>query len=127
MNTALAPILRLLARPYLPIYDAAMRLGPKWGPIALGYGPVMLAILAFVFKDRLLDPVMNPDTATVVIFVAFALTGPLLHVGTRIVTERLFRARNGQWPASADPRFDRFGAVSPTMLWVEVVREWSGG
>jgi hypothetical protein len=120
-------LLRAAARPYLAIYDLAMRLGPKWGPIALGYGPVVVGILAFVFKDRLLDPFMDPDTATVVIFLAFALCGPLMHVGTRIVTERLFRARNGQWPASPDPRFDRFGAVSPTVQWVEVVREWSRG
>ena len=117
-------LLRGVARPYLAIYDAAMRLGPKWGAVVLGYGPVVLAILAFVFKAQLLDPLMNPDTATVAIFLTFALTGPLLHVGTRIVTERMFRARQGQWPASVDPRFDRSGPLSPTMLWVDTVKEW---
>ena len=95
--------------------------------MARSWSASVRAILAFVFKAQLLDPVMNPATATVAIFLTFALTGPLLHVGTRIVTERLFRARNGQWPSSVDPRFDRFGAVSPTMLWVETVRDWVKG
>ena len=118
-------LLRWAARPYLAIYDAAMRLGPKWGAVALGYGPVVVAILAFVFKAPLLDRVMDPDSATVAIFLIFALTGPVMHVGTRIVTERLFRARNGHWPASVDPRFDRSGPASPTMLWVETLKDWA--
>ena len=123
----MSPLLRPLARPYLAIYDAAMRLGPKWGPIALGYGPVVVAIAAFLLKDRLLDPWMDPTTATVLIFVLFALCGPLLNVGTKIVTENLLKGRVGEWPATADARFDRKGKVSPTMVWVEVVRAWSWG
>jgi len=119
------PLLRLLARPYLVMYDLAMRLGPKWGPVALGYGPVLLGILAFVFKGQLLDPLMNSDTATITIFLVFALTGPLMHVGTRILTERMHRSHNGEWPASADPRLNRKGEISPTMLWVQTVREWA--
>ena len=118
-------LLRWLARPYLAIYDLAMRLGPKWGPVALGYGPIALAIAAFLLKAQLLDPWIDPGTATVAIFLAFALTGPLMHVGTRIVTENLHRTRQGHWPASADARFDRNGPISPTMHWVNMVREWS--
>lgn len=108
--------------PYLAIYDAAMRLGPKWGPVALGYGPVVVAIIAFLLKDSLLDPVMNPTAATILIFVLFALCGPLMNVGTKIVTENLHKGRTGEWPAMADPRFDRRGKVSPTMAWVEGMR-----
>lgn len=127
MTTPMSPLLRPLARPYLAIYDAAMRLGPKWGPVALGYGPVALAIAAFLLKARLLDPWMDPGTATVLIFVLFALCGPLLNVGTKIVTERLHKGRMGEWTATGDPRFDRKGKVSPTMAWVEGVRVWSRG
>ena len=118
-------LLRWLARPYLAIYDLAMRLGPKWGPVALGYGPIALAIAAFLLKAQSLDRWIDPGTATVGIFVLFALCGPLMHVGTKIVTENLHRARHGRWPASADIRFYRDGKVSPTMHWVAMVREWS--
>ena len=104
-----------------------MRLGPKWGPVALGYGPVVLFICAFLLKSRLLDPWIDPGTATVGLFVLFALCGPLLNVGTKIVTENLHKSRVGEWPATADPRFDRKGKVSPTMAWVEGVRQWSVG
>jgi hypothetical protein len=116
-------LVRLAGRVYLPVYDAAMRLGPKWGPITLGYGPLALAILAFLFKGQLLDPWMDPDMATVAIFVLFALTGPVMHVGTKILAERMTRASKGLWPGSADPRFDRLGKVSPTEHWVEMLRE----
>lgn len=116
-------LVRLVGRVYLPVYDAAMRLGPKWGPVALGYGPLALAILAFLFKGQLLDPWMDPGTSTVAIFVAFALTGPVMHVGTKILAERMTRASKGLWPASPDPRFDRLGQVSPTEHWVEMLRE----
>ena len=122
MNTSL---LRPLARPYLGIYDAAMRLGPKWGPVALGYGPIVVAIVAFLLKDRLLDPIMDPGSATILIFVLFALCGPLMNVGTKIVTENMHKSRMGEWPATNAPRFDRKGPVSPTMLWVEGMRVWS--
>ncbi len=118
---------RPLVRPYLAIYDAAMRLGPKWGPVTLGYGPVVVAIAAFLAKDRLLDPIMDPGSATVLIFVAFALCGPLMNVGTKIVTENLHKARMGEWPATPNPGFDRRGKASPTMLWVEAMRDWSRG
>lgn len=116
-------LVRLAGRVYLPVYDAAMRLGPKWGPITLGYGPLALAILAFLFKGQLLDPWMDPGTSTVAIFLAFALTGPVMHVGTKILAERMTRASKGLWPGSADPRFDRLGKVSPTEHWVEMLRE----
>jgi hypothetical protein len=92
--------------------------------VALGYGPVTVAILAFLFKAQILDPWMDPDTATVAIFVIFALFGPAMHVGTRILAERMTRRAHGIWPASADPRFSRLGEVSPTEHWVSVVREW---
>ena len=127
MNDAVTYLLRRAARPYLAIYDAAMRLGPKWGAIALGYGPVVVGICAFLLKDRLLDPWLGPGTATIGLFVLFGLCGPLLNVGTKIVTENLQKSKHGQWPASADPRFDRHGPVSPTMVWVENVRVWSRG
>lgn len=116
-------LIRLAGRLYLPVYDAAMRLGPKWGPLALGYGPLALAILAFLFKAQLFDTWMDPGTATVAIFVAFALTGPIMHVGTKILAERMTRGAKGVWPGSADPRFDRLGKVSPTEHWVEMLRE----
>lgn len=116
-------LIRLAGRTYLPVYDAAMRLGPKWGPLALGYGPLLLAVLAFLFKAQLLDPWMDPDTATVAIFLAFALTGPVMHVGTKILAERMTRGAKGVWPASGDPRFDRLGQISPTQHWVEMLRE----
>lgn len=118
---------RPLVRPYLALYDAAMRLGPKWGPVMLGYGPVVVAVAAFLLKDRLLDPVMDPGSATVLIFVVFALCGPLMNVGTKIVTENLHKARMGEWPATPHPGFDRKGKTSPTMLWVEAMRDWSRG
>lgn len=104
-----------------------MRLGPKWGPVALGYGPVALGIAAFLLKSRLLDPVMDPGTATILIFVLFALCGPLLNIGTKMVTENLHRGRTGEWPGIASPGFDRKGKVSPTTVWVEGVRAWSRG
>ena len=116
-------LLLVAGRVYLPVYDAAMRLGPKWGPVALGYGPLALAILAFLFKAQLLDPWMDPGTATVVIFVLFALCGPIMHVGTKILAERMTRVSKGLWPGSADPRFDRLGKVSPTEHWGEMMRE----
>ena len=127
MNPTLAALLRPLSGPYLAIYDGAMRLGPKWGAVALGYGPVVVAIAAFLLKDRLLDPVMDPGTATVLIFVLFALCGPLMNVGTKIVTENLHRNRTGSWPASANRGLDPKGKVSPTMAWVEGVRAWRRG
>ena len=125
MNDAVTYLLRRGARFYLAIYDLAMGLGPKWGPVALGYGPIVVALCAFLLKERLIDPWLDPGTATVSLFVLFGLCGPLMHVGTKIVTERMHRAQQGRWPASADIRFDRDGPNSPTMHWVEVVREWS--
>lgn len=116
-------LLRPLLRPYLAIYDAAMRLGPKWGPIALGYGPILLAIVAFLLKDRLLDPIMDETSATILIFVLFALCGPLMNIGTKIVTENMHKGRMGEWPPNGDPTFDRKGKVSPTMVWVEEMRK----
>lgn len=116
-------LVRMAGRVYLPLYDAAMRLGPKAGPLALGYGPLALAILAFLFKGALLDPWMDPDSATVAIFLAFALTGPVMHVGTKILAERMTRNSRGVWPASSDPRFDRLGKLSPTEHWVEMLRD----
>ena len=118
-------LLRWLARPYLALYDLAMVLGAKWGPVVLGYGPIALAIAAFLLKAQSLDRWMDPGTATVGIFVVFALCGPLMHIGTKIVTENLHRARQGRWPASADIRFNRDGPISPTMHWVNMVRDWS--
>jgi hypothetical protein len=115
-------LLRLLLRPYLAIYDAAMRLGPTWGPVALGYGPILVAIVAFLLKDRMLDPIMDPTAATILIFVLFALCGPLMNIGTKIVTENLHKGRMGEWPATGDPKFDRKGKASPTMVWVEGMR-----
>ncbi len=117
-------LLRPFARPYLALYDAAMRLGPKWGPVTLGYGPIVVAILAFLLKDSVLDPVMDPTVATVLIFVVFAMFGPVMNVGTKIVTENMHKARMGEWPPNGDPRFDRKGAVSPTMASVEAMRAW---
>ena len=125
MNDAVTYLLRRAARPYLAIYDAAMRLGLKWGAIALGYGPVVVGICAFLLKSRLIDPWIDPGLATVGLFVLFGLAGPLMHVGTRIVTENMHRSRQGLWPASVDSRFDRHGPISPTMHWVGMVREWS--
>jgi hypothetical protein len=119
--------LRPLMRPYIAIYDAAMRLGPKWGPLTLGYGPIVVAIIAFLLKDRLLDPVMDETSATILIFVLFAMCGPLMNIGTKIVTENLHRGRMGEWPPTGDPRFDRKGTASPTMVWVEEMRVWSRG
>jgi hypothetical protein len=116
-------LIRLAGTIYLPAYDAAMRLGPKRGPVALGYGPLALAVAAFLLKARLLDPWMDPVSATWVIFIAFALTGPLMHVGTKILAERMTRASKGVWPGSADPRFDRLGKLSPTEHWVSMLRE----
>ncbi len=113
---------KILLLPYLALYDAAMRLGPKWGPIALGYGPIVVAIIAFLLKDSLLDPIMEPTYATILIFVLFALFGPVMNIGTRIVTENMHKGRTGEWPANGDPRFDRQGKVSPTMVWVEGFR-----
>jgi len=119
----MTPFLRLLTRPYLAIYDAAMRLGPKWGAIALGYGPIVVAIIAFLLKDSLLDPVMDPTQATILIFVLFAMCGPLMNIGTKIVTENLHKGRTGEWPATAGQGFDRRGKISPTMAWVEAMRQ----
>jgi hypothetical protein len=116
-------LLRPFLRAYLAIYDAAMRLGPKWGPIALGYGPILLAIVAFLLKDSLLDPIMDETSATILIFVLFALCGPLMNIGTKIVTENMHKGRMGEWPPNGDPKFDRKGKVSPTMAWVEEMRK----
>lgn len=116
-------LIRLAGSIYLPVYDAAMRLGPKRGPVALGYGPLALAVLAFLFKGQLFDRWLGPDTATVVIFVAFGLTGPLMHVGTRILAERMARASKGAWPGPSAEGFNPQGAVSPTEHWVERLRE----
>ena len=127
MEQIVPQLLRGVARPYLAIYDLAMRLGPKWGSVALGYGPVVLGIGAFLLKARLLDPVMAPGTATVGLFVLFGLCGPLLNVGTKIVAENMQKGRTGEWPPTGDLRFDRKGTVSPTMAWVEGVRVWSRG
>ena len=117
-------LLRPFVRPYLALYDAAMRFGPKWGPVLLGYGPIVVAIVAFLLKDRLLDPVMNPTVATVLIFDVFAMFGPVMNVGTKIVTENLHKARTGEFPANGDPKFNRKGPVSPTMASVEAMRAW---
>ena len=118
-------LLRLTARVYLGIYDLAMRLGPKWGAVTLGYGPVVIAVCAFLLKSRLIDPWIDPGLATVGLFVLFGLAGPLMHVGTRIVTENMHRSRQGLWPASVDSRFDRHGPISPTMHWVGMLKLWS--
>jgi hypothetical protein len=102
-----------------------MRLGPKWGPAALGYGPILLVICGFLLKSRLIDPWIDPGLGTLALFVLFGLMGPLVNIGTRIVTETMQKTRHGQWSASADPHFDRNGPVSPTAHWVEMVRDWT--
>jgi hypothetical protein len=46
-----------------------------------------------------------------------------MNIGTKIVTENMHKGRMGEWPANGDPRFDRKGKVSPTMVWVEEMRK----
>jgi hypothetical protein len=92
----------------------------------LGYGPILLAICAFLLKPWALDPWMGNGPATFTIFATFALLGPLMHIGSKILAETLHKRRTGQWPRTAVVGFDTGGSASPTMVWVEMVREWSG-
>lgn len=125
MPPVLIAILRRIVPAYLWVYDRCLPLGPILGPVVLGYGPILLGICAFLVKSPTLDPLMGNGAATFTIFAVFALLGPLMHVGSKILAETLHKRRTGQWPRTGLVGFDTGGRASPTMVWVEMVRDWS--
>lgn len=125
MPAVLTTLLRHIVPAYLWVYDLCLPLGPLRGPIVLGYGPILLGIAAFLVKPWALDPWLGNGAATFTIFAAFALMGPLMHIGSKILAEVLHKRRTGQWPRTAVVGFDTGGSASPTMVWVEMVRDWS--
>lgn len=112
---------RAIARLYLALYDAAMRLGPMPGALLIGYGPILLAIAAFLVKTPVFDPWLGQTGATLAIFIAFATFGPLMNTGSKIVTEILHHRRKGAWPGEAPgPE-----ALAPSMRRIEALRAWA--
>lgn len=116
---------RGMARFYLALYDLAMRLGPLPGALVIGYGPILLAILAFLVKTPLLDPWFGASGATLFIFVVFAAFGPLMNTGSKVVTEILHFRRKGAWPGAGP--LERPAALAPTMARIETLRIWAKG
>lgn len=108
------PLGRAVARAYLVVYDLAMRLGTVPGALVLGYGPILLAIAAFLVKTAVFDPWLGSSGATLAIFVAFATFGPLMNTGSKIVTEIMQLRRQGAWPGDL-----------PTLQRIEALRAWS--
>ncbi|NBZ86941.1 hypothetical protein [Stagnihabitans tardus] len=116
---------RGIARFYLALYDLAMRLGPLRGALVIGYGPILAAILVFLVKTPLLDPVFGATGATLFIFVVFAAFGPLMNTGSKVVTEIVHFRRKGAWPGAGP--LDRPAAMAPTMQRIEALRIWARG
>lgn len=108
------PLGRVLVRAYLVPYDLAMRLGVLPGALVIGYGPILLAIAAFLVKTPVFDPWFGTSGATLAIFLAFAAFGPLMNVGSKAVTEIMQLRREGRWP----------GPV-PVLTRIEALRAWA--
>lgn len=122
---ALVSMLRVFVLVYLAVFDAAMKLGPMRGAAVLTFGPFVVASLAFLAKVYWLDAVVDNTLTTVVVFALFALLGPLMNTGSKLLAEGWHKARFGTYPRPNDVRLDSKAGVSPTQLWVKAVREWA--
>lgn len=125
MPQAVVFVLRHIARAYLAVFDAAMRLGPMRGAALLTYGPFVMGSLAFVAKVSWLDALVDTTVTTIAVFAVFALLGPLMNTGSKLLAEGWHKARFGTYPGQKDPRMAPNGGVSPTLLWVKSVRDWA--
>ena len=125
MAQALVSLLRILVRGYLAVFDAAMRLGPMRGAALLTYGPFVAASAAFLAKVYWLDGVIDNTLTTIAVFAIFALLGPLMNTGSKLLAEGWHKARFGTYPGQKDQRLHPKGGPSPTLLWVKSVRDWA--
>lgn len=125
MSQALVSVLRIFVRGYLVVFDAAMRLGPMRGAALLTYGPFVAASAAFLAKVYWLDAVLDNTLTTIAVFAIFALLGPLMNTGSKLLAEGWHKARYGTYPGQKDHRLHPKGGPSPTLLWVKSVREWA--
>ena len=118
-------VVRIVVRGYLAVFDAAMRLGPMRGAALLTYGPFVAASAAFLAKVYWLDGVIDNTLTTIAVFAIFALLGPLMNTGSKLLAEGWHKARFGTYPGQKDQRLHPKGGVSPTLLWVKTVRDWA--
>lgn len=125
MNQAVVGLLRGLVLAYLAIFDAVMRLGPMRGAALLTFGPFAVASVAFLAKVYWLDALVDNTVTTIAVFALFAVLGPLMNTGSKLLAEGWHKARFGTYPGPKDLRLDPKGGVSPTLLWVKAVREWA--
>ena len=125
MKRGIEFVFRRLARAYLALFDATMRLGPMRGAAVLTFGPFVVASLAFIAKVSWLDPMLDSTLTTAAVFVVFALLGPLMNTGSKLLAEGWHKARFGRYPGQWDFRIDPKTQPSPTLLWVKAVRDWA--
>ncbi len=118
-------VVRIVVRGYLAVFDAAMRLGPMRGAALLTYGPFVAASAAFLAKVYWLDGVIDNTLTTIAVFAIFALLGPLMNTGSKLLAEGWHKARYGTYPGQKDHRLHPKGGPSPTLLWVKSVRDWA--
>ena len=118
-------VVRIMVRGYLAVFDAAMRLGPMRGAALLTYGPFVAASAAFLAKVYWLDGVIDNTLTTIAVFAIFALLGPLMNTGSKLLAEGWHKARFGSYPGQKDQRLHPKGGPSPTLLWVKTVRDWA--
>ncbi len=118
-------VVRIVVRGYLAVFDAAMRLGPMRGAALLTYGPFVAASAAFLAKVYWLDGVIDNTLTTIAVFAIFALLGPLMNTGSKLLAEGWHKARFGTYPGQKDQRLHPKGGPSPTLLWVKSVRDWA--
>ena len=118
-------VVRIVVRGYLAVFDAAMRLGPMRGAALLTYGPFVAASAAFLAKVYWLDGVIDNTLTTIAVFAIFALLGPLMNTGSKLLAEGWHKARFGTDPGQKDQRLHPKGGPSPTLLWVKSVRDWA--
>ena len=118
-------VVRIVGRGYLAVFDAAMRLGPMRGAALLTYGPFVAASAAFLAKVYWLDGVIDNTLTTIAVFAIFALLGPLMNTGSKLLAEGWHKARFGTYLGQKDQRLHPKGGPSPTLLWVKSVRDWA--
>ncbi len=125
MSQWVESVVRFVARAYLAVFDAAMRLGHMRGAAVLTFGPFAVASVAFLAKVYWLDALVDNTLTTIAVFALFALLGPLMNAGSKLLAEGWHKARFGTYPGPKDLRLDPKAGVSPTQLWVKAVRDWA--
>ena len=118
------PVLKMVTRVRLAIFDQFMRLGPNLGPLAMVIGWIASMFACLLGVSRL----VKAGADEIFVVLAFSMGGlaiPFLRDAMEILRENRQRSLSGQWTDSHDVRFLRWGEIRPTMTRINKLREWN--